>query len=146
MTDIKTMIIIALAIVSAGLYYKLSSVQSEFDQYKESIHDQLQIAKHEKERIDRENKAELDAARSRYADARRDLDSVLERLRNVEAMPGDKAMRMAGCGSNTMPGTETHTDGAVVRLATYGGTCNAEFYKAAMMQTLQCQSLIDYLK
>lgn len=146
MSDIKVMIIIVLAIASAGLYYRMSSVQSEFDKYKGEIHDQLEIAKYEKQRIDRKNKADLDAARSRYADARRDLDRVLERLRDAEAVPGNGAVRVAGCGCNSVPGAEAHPERAVVRLATYSGTCDAEFYAAAMRQTLQCQSLIDYLK
>jgi len=146
MNDIKTMIIIVLAIASAGLYYRMSSVQSEFEEYREVIHDQLQKAIIEKETIERKYKADLDAARNKYSAARRDFDRILERLRNAQAVPGNSAVQVAGCGRNSVPCTEANSGRAVVRLATYQGTCDADFYAEAMRQTLQCKSLIDYLK
>jgi len=146
MNDIKNIALLVMAITCAGLYLYAKNIQSEFDEYKGVVHGQLQKAISEKEFIERKYKADLDTARSKYADARRNLDNALERLRNTQAVPRDGTVQVAGCCSDSVPCTEANSGGAVVRLATFTGTCDADFYAEAMRQTLQCKSLIDYLK
>lgn len=132
----------AFGLTKLQLYY----LTSEYKEYKESINAQLQTAINEKVRIESEQTAKLDKARRDYSSARRDLDSILGRLRNGEIMSRDEALQVAGNSPYSLSSTAGGAGGTQVKLKTYNGTCDIEFYSDAMKDNLQCQSIIEFIK
>lgn len=139
-------IIVALLTFSAITKWQLFTVTNEYSSYKENINDQLQKAINEKKRIEAEQNEIFIKAQRDYSTARRDLDFILDRLRNGEIVPRDESLSVAGCSSDSMPKGEGDTTGANTRLKAYTGTCDINFYADALIDNLQCQALIDYLK
>jgi hypothetical protein len=132
----------AFGLTKLQLYY----LTSEYKEYKESINAQLQTAINEKVRIESEQAAKLDKARRDYSTARRDLDSILDRLRNGEIVSRDEALQVAGNSPYSLSSTAGSARGTQVKLKTYAGTCDIEFYSDAMKDNLQCQSIIEFIK
>jgi len=123
--------------------WELYSVTKEFNEYKESIHDQIQKNVAEKARIEKEQNDKYQLAEAGYSGA---LSVLNQRLRDLQNMPRDNTLQVAGCSSGTVPGEATYTIGTQIRLATFKGTCDRDFYEAAMRDTLQCQRLIEFVK
>jgi len=139
-------IIIALLTAFGLTKWQLHSVTKEYSSYKESINAQLQTAINEKVRIESEQAAKLDKARRDYSNTRRDLDSILDRLRNGEIVSRDEALQVARDSPYSLSGTTGSAGRPQIRLKTYNGTCDIEFYSDAMKDNLQCQSLIEFIK
>jgi hypothetical protein len=139
-------IIIALLTAFGLTKWQLNSVTKEYSYYKESINAQLQTAINEKIRIESEQAAKLDKARRDYSSARRDLDSILDRLRNGEIVSRDEALQVAGNSPYSLSSTAGSARGTQIKLKTYNGTCDIEFYSDAMKDNLQCQSIIEFIK
>lgn len=139
-------IVVSLLTFSAITKWQLYSITKEYSSYKENINDQLQKAINEKKRIEAEQSAKLAKAKLDYSNARRDLDSILDRLRNGEIVPRDESLPLAGSSADSMPGQTTDTRITQVRLKTYKGTCDIDFYSDAMRDNLQCSQLIEFVK
>jgi len=123
-----------------------ASIQAKFDSYKDNINDQVQKAKDEKLRIEAEQNAKYDAARADYLDANRKLRDALDRLRKPQIVPRDGSMPVAGSSSNNLPGSSENTSGTNSTTSLATGACqNTEFYKLALMDTLQCSQLIELI-
>jgi hypothetical protein len=132
----------AFGLTKLQLYY----LTSEYKEYKESINAQLQTAINEKVRIESEQAAKLDKARRDYSTARRDLDFILDRLRNGEIVSRDEALQVAGNSPYSLSSTAGSARGTQIKLKTYNGTCDIEFYSDAMNDNLQCQALIEFIR
>jgi len=145
-TDLKIYAIIVLALWQGVAQWQLHSVKTDYREYKESINDQVQQAKNEKIRIEAEQRAKLDKAKLDYSDSRQRLGDALKRLRDAEVVSGHSTMPMAGNSASAVPGTSENTAGTIVKLATFRGTCDIDFYEKAMIQTLQCSRLIEFVK
>lgn len=139
-------VIIALITALGLTKWQLNSVTKEYSSYKESINAQLQTAINEKIRIESEQTAKLDKARRDYSSARRDLDFILDRLRNGEIVSRNEALQVAGNSPYSLSSTAGGAGGTQVKLKTYAGTCDIEFYSDAMKDNLQCQSIIEFIK
>lgn len=109
--------------------------------------DEIQKAVNEKNRIEAEQNERYKQAQIGYAGALSILNVRLNRMRNIQDLPRREGMQVAdtNCASGAVPNTTKDTTGPVTKLATFKGTCNSDFYEAAMRQTLQCQTLIDLL-
>jgi len=121
-------------------------VQALLDKYKETINDQLSKAKIHAETEKKLQDAKYESAKHDYADSQSKLDNALKRLRKPQAVPGNSAVQVAGCGSSPMPAEATDTGGTTVTLATFEGACERSFFEAAMRTTLQCERLIEFVR
>lgn len=145
-TDLKIYLIIVLALWQGVAQWKLHSVRTDYRDYKESMHDQVQQAKNEKVRIEAEQQAKFDKATLDYADTRKRLSGALKRLRDAQIMSGHCAMPVAGNSAGTMPRTAENPTGTVDPVEVAAGAGKITFYDAAMMDALQCSSLIYLVK
>lgn len=139
--NLKTGVIIILAI-ACWLF------SSRLDSLKENINDQVQAAKDEKARIERLHADELSKARMDYLNTSRRLDDALNRLRNAQNMSRGESMYVANSSKpeGTMPGAKEDTGGTQVKIKTFQGTCNIDFYESALKDAAQCEALIEYIK
>jgi hypothetical protein len=55
---------------------------------------------------------------------------------------------VAGSGNidGSMSSSATYSIGTQIKLATFKGTCDRDFYEAAMRDTLQCSRLIEAVR
>jgi len=123
--------------------WELYSVTKEFNEYKESINEQVQKNVAEKARIEKEQNDKYQLAEAGYSGA---LSVLNQRLRDLQNLPRDNPLQVAGCSSGTVSGEATYTIGTTIRLATRKGTCESSFYADALRTTLQCQRLIEFVK
>ena len=144
-TDLKIYIIIALTVAIGILCWQLNSVKTEFHEYQENIHDQIQQAIVEKKRIEAEQLEKFRKAELDYADARKQLSDALKRLRDAQTMSGSGTMPVAGNSASAVPGTPANTTGATDTIEITAGT-GSFTYENAMMDTLQCSRLIAFIK
>jgi protein-arginine kinase activator protein McsA len=125
---------------------ELSSVQSEYKTYKDSINDQVQKAKIDKTRIEAEQAAKEKHAGEAY---QRDLDRLNDALNRVQksgAVPGNETLRVAGSSSGSLPRKAEDTARTLKDFATTARTGCTTFYSEAMMDALQCSRLIQFVK
>jgi len=123
-----------------------ASIQAKFDSYRDNIHDQLQKAKDEKLRIEAEQNAKLDKARRDYLDAARKLDDYFAGLRKLSDLQRNSGLLVAGSSAGAMSGEATYPSGTRERPQIETGACQGtEFYKLALMDTLQCSQLIELI-
>jgi len=123
-----------------------AEVQAKFDAYKENINDQLSKAVTAKAKLEAEQNAKFLAAKLDYSDARRNLDSILARLRDGTFVLGGETLPVAGNSPGGVSGKTTDTSKLVVTPRTFSGTCGFDFYAAALRDNLRCQALIDFVK
>lgn len=145
-TDLKIYLIIILALWQGVTQWQLHSVKTDYREYKESIHDQVQQAKAEKSRIEAEQRAKFDKAALDYATLRQRLGDALGRLRDAQTVSGYCALPVAGNSAGTMPRTTEDPTGTIDPVEVAAGTGQITFYESAMMDTLQCSSLIFIVK
>lgn len=145
-TDLKIYLIIALAFWQGVAQWQVHSVKTEYREFKESINDQVQQEKAEKARIEAEQRTKFDKAALAYADTSKRLGDALKRLRDAKIMSGYCALPVAGNSSNTMPRTPENPTGTIDPVEVTAGIGKITFYDAAMMDTLQCSSLISLVK
>jgi hypothetical protein len=143
--QIKNGLIILLALSTIGLWIWGSVVSSNFKEYKESINDQIQQAKNEKIRIEAEQRSKLDKAKLDYSESQRRLSDALKRLRDAQALPRDGALQVAGNSACSVPGASENTARTTYPIKITAGT-GSFTYENAMMDTLQCSQLIEFVK
>ena len=129
-----------------GVVQGRAEVQAKFDSYKGNINDQVEKAKADAAKIKLEQDAKYSKAQSDYAADRAKLVTILNGLRKSQAVPRDGSLPVAGGSSGSMPAETADTGGTNVPLATFQGTCDADFYAAAMKDVLQCERLIEFVK
>ncbi|MFA6904477.1 MAG: hypothetical protein WC236_15485, partial [Gallionellaceae bacterium] len=140
-------IIIVVLLTAFGMTkYELRNVKKSYSDYKESIDDQVQRALNEKSRTEAAQDAKYDKEKLDHAADRQRLNIALKRLRDTEGVSGYCTMPLAGNRTSGLSRKTEDTSGTVVKLATFGGTCDIDFYEKAMMQTLQCSRLIEFLR
>lgn len=136
--NIKTGLVVVLALACWYLNYA-------FENYKENINDQLQANVVEKARIEAIHNEQYTAVERDLVVNRGRLDDALKRLRDAENLPGESGVQVAGCSSDSVLGANEGAARTVADLKTYPGTASIDFYADAMIDNLQCQTLIDYL-
>jgi hypothetical protein len=137
--------VISLLTVSGLSRWETYSIKKEFAEYKENINDQVQKAKIEKARIDAEQRAKHDKEVADL-DADRDrLNRILNGLRKPKIVQGNSGVPVAASCSGGVSGQAGSAETTQVRLTTYKGTCDIEFYSDAMMDNLQCARLIEFV-
>jgi hypothetical protein len=139
-------IIICLLTITCIFGWQLHSAETEHKEYKDSINDQLSKAKIEKSRIEAEQQAKLDKASNDYAADRNRLADIIRRMRESGAMPREASVRVAGSGASSLPGEAEDTARTLKDSAATARTGCAAFYSEAMMDTLQCSRLIQFVK
>lgn len=125
---------------------KLLKVTAEFKSYKGEVNDQVQKNIAETARTNAEREAKHAAEKLAGAAANRKLVLALERLRNAEAVSRGEAVFLANGSGSPVPRTTEDSGGTVVALATYEGTASIGFYSDAIMDNLQCDRLIEFVK
>lgn len=145
-TDLKIYIIIVLALWQGIAQWQLHSVKTDYQEYKDSINDQVQKAKNEKIRIESEQREKLDKAKLDYSDSSSKLAAALKRLRDAEIMPGNCSMPMAGNSASSVSRRPEDTTGIIntAEITARIGSFN-EFYEMSMRDTLQCSKLIEFI-
>lgn len=125
-----------------------AEIQTKFDSYKGNINDQVQKSKDEAAIEKQRQDAQYAKAQSDYADASRNLDIALKRLRDIKTVPRDSGLQVAGSSSGSLP-SKAEDSSRTTDSASFGaGTFQSarEFYEAAMSDTLQCSKLIEFVK
>ena len=138
-------IILVLLTVTVITRSELSSVQSEYKIYKDSINDQVQKAAIEKTRIEAEQAAKEKHAGEAY---QRDIDRLndaLDRVQKSGAVSREAGVRVAGSSAGGLPGKAEDTARTLKDFATTART-ESFTYENAMMDTLQCSRLIEFVK
>lgn len=120
-------------------------VQAKFDEYKESINDQVQKANAKAAQIKADQDAKFTKAQSDYSATRKQLDAALARLRKPQAMPGNESLPVAGCSSDSVSTETADTAGTAPAVEIAAGIRQTSFYANAMSDVLQCSRLIDFL-
>jgi hypothetical protein len=149
MPDIKAytcaIIIICLLIIAGIIGWKLHSVETEYETYKDSINDQVQKAKIEKARIEAEQKSKYDRESADYAADIGRLSRILNGLQKSGAMPREAGVRVAGSSPDSLPGKTEDTARTLKDFATTARVGCPAFYSEAMRDTLQCSRLIQFV-
>jgi hypothetical protein len=125
--------------------WQLHSVEIEYKEYKGNIDDQVQKAKIEKARIEAEQAAKEKSASETY---QRDLDRLndaLDRMRKSKVVSGNETLRVAGDSPDSMSRKAEDTSRTLKDSATTARTECTTFYSEAMMDTLQCSRLIEFV-
>jgi hypothetical protein len=135
-----------LLIIAGIIGWKLHSVETEYKTYKDSIDDQVQKAEIEKARIEAEQKAKYDRESADYAADIGRLSRILNGLQKSGTVPRETGVRVAGSSPDSMPGKAEDTDRTLKDFATTARTDCPAFYSEAMMDTLQCSRLIQFVK
>ena len=138
-------IILVLLTVTVIARSELSSVQSEYKTYKDSINDQVQKAEIKKTRIEAEQAAKEKSASEAY---QRDIDRLndaLDRMRKPKVVSGNETLRVAGTDSSIMPRKAEDTARTLKDFATTARIGCPAFYSEAMMDALQCHHLIEFV-
>lgn len=143
--DLKIYAIITLLLGVGVAQWQKHVVTEEFREYKENINAQVQKAAIAKAVTEAAQNAKYTAARTDLNNTRRDLDSILGRLRDGALVSRDEGVCLAGSGGSTVPGKAADTGGTSIALATREGTCESSFYADALRTTLQCKKLIKFL-
>jgi hypothetical protein len=146
-TDIKNYacaaIVISLLTVAGMTKWQLHSVEKEYKTYKDSINDQLQKAKIEKARIEAEQQAKHDREVADLAADRDRLKRILDGLRKSSSVPRQAGLSVAGSSSSSMSEASTNSERFT---ATFAPATRTGFtYEDAMMDTLQCSRLIEFV-
>lgn len=145
-TDLKIYAIIVLMLWQGIAQWQLHSVKTDFQNYKDSINDQVQNAKNEKIRIESEQREKLDKAKLDYSDSSSKLAAALKRLRDTEIMSGHCSMSMAENSASSVPRRPEDTTGIInTAEITAGARSFNEFYELSMRDTLQCSKLIEFI-
>ena len=139
-------IVICLLTVAGMTKWQLSSVQSEYKDYKDSINDQLQKAKIEKARIEAEQKAKYDRGAADYAADIDRLSRILNGLQKPGAVPREAGVRVAGSSPDSMSRKAEDTARTLKDFATAARTGCPAFYSEAMKDALQCHHLIEFVR
>jgi hypothetical protein len=143
---IFSLVIVILLTLIGISRFELNQVKTEYSEYKGTINDQLQAAINEKKRVEAEQNAKLAKAKLDYSNSRSDLDSILDRLRNGEIVSRDEALQVAGCSGDSVSGNSTYSIRTQIKLKTYSGTCDINFYSDALKDNLQCEKLIEFVQ
>ena len=147
--NIKTyacaVVIIVLLTITGMTKWQLSSVQSEYKDYKDSINDQLQKAKIEKARIEAEQKAKYDRGSADYAADVDRLNRILDGLRKPKVVSGNETLRVAGSSAGSLPREAEDTARTLKDFATTARVGCPTFYSEAMRDILQCSRLIEFV-
>jgi hypothetical protein len=141
-----SIIIICLLIITCIIGWKLHSVETEYETYKDSINDQVQKAEIEKARIEAEQKSKYDRESADYAADIDRLNRILNGLQKSGAMPRETGVRVAGSSPNSLPRKAEDTDRTLKDFATTARTECPTFYSEAMRDALQCSHLIEFVK
>ena len=125
--------------------WELYSARQDLTTLTENLHDQVQMAVNAKNVVIAEQTKKYEMAETGYSGA---LAILNDRLRKSKVMPRPECLPVAGSGgaSSSMPAQTTDTAGTIISLAATAGICDFEFYKKAMTEHVQCQTLIDLLK
>ena len=137
-------IILVLLTVTVIARLELSSVQSEYKTYKDSINDQVQKAEIKKARIEAEQKAKYDRGAADYTSDVDRLNRIITGLRKSGAVPREAGVRVAGSSADSLPGKaeDTARTFEAIKATTRTGSFT---YENAMMDTLQCKALIEFV-
>lgn len=133
----------ALAVAFGLSQWELHNVKQEYDEYKESIDDQVQKNEIKKHIVEAEQDAKFKLAETGYSAA---LGVLNDRLRDIPTVPRCSPVPVAGSGGGAMPEASVYTEGTQVRLETFAGTCDRDFYEAALIDALQCSRLIEFVR
>jgi hypothetical protein len=138
--------VISLLTVAGLSRLEVYYLTQEYNKYKENINDQVQQAKIEKARIEAEQTAKYDAARADFLDANRKLRDALDRLRKPTSVLRDAGLHVAGSGASSLSRTPEDTDSTTKAFEVDACIKQSSFFSAAMMDTLQCSRLIEFVK
>jgi hypothetical protein len=125
--------------------YGEAHIQAKMDKQKENLDAQIQQVINAKNAVIAEQAEKYRLAETGYSGA---LDVLNQRLSELKTVPRNTSLCVAGSGSDSssMPAKTANPAGAVIALKSFAGTCDAEFYAAALRDNLQCQALIDLVK
>ena len=129
----------------AEVQVRFDKLQTEYNNYKESINDQVQKAIIEKTKLEAIQNAKHAQAKIDYMESQRKLRAALEQLRNSTNMQGGVTLPLANMRPSSMPSQAANTSEFAVATRTFPGSCSFEFYAAAMRDNLQCKTLIDFV-
>jgi len=136
--------VISLLTVAGMTKWQLHSVEKEYKTYKDSINAQLTKSKIDKARIEAEQKAKLDKATSDYDTDRARLADIIRRLRESRTMPRQPSMPLAGSSADSMSRKTANPERFTA--TSTPATRTGFTYEDAMMDTLMCSKLIEFVK
>lgn len=129
-----------------GVVQGRAEVQKKFDDYKENINDQVEKAKADAAKVKLEQDAKFAKSQTDYAADRARLVAILNGLRKSETVPGNQSLPVAEPRIDSMPADTADTSRVVEAPAVTAGACEGtEFYALAMLDTLQCSRLIEFV-
>jgi len=135
--------VICLLTVTGMTKWQLHSVEKEYKTYKDSINAQLTKAKIDKARTEAEQNAKHDREVSDLASDRDRLKRILDGLRKPKVVSGDEALPVAGVSPYSLSREAENTERFTA--TSTPATRTGFTYEDAMMDTLQCSRLIDFV-
>ena len=128
------------------VHYDRNKIQTEFNTYKELINDQIAKNKAEAAAEKKRQDEKYQSAQTAYEGSSRQLADALKRLRAAQAVSGSGTLPVAGGSSGTVPTSPADTAEVAIPLKTYEGTASYGFYADALMDNLQCEKLIEFVR
>jgi len=135
--------VICLLTVTGMTKWQLHSVEKEYKTYKDSINAQLTKAKIDKARIEAEQQAKLDKATNDYTADRDRLNRILDGLRKPKIVSGNSTLPVAGVSPYSLSREAENTERFTA--TSTPATRTGFTYEDAMMDTLQCSRLIQFV-
>ena len=127
------------------VHYDRNKIQTEFNEYRSLINDQIAKNKAEAAAEKKRQDEKYQSAQTAYDESSRKLRDALIRLRDLAAVSGSGTLPVAGGSGSAVPHSPADTSVSYTTIATREGACESTFYADALITTQRCKALIDFV-